>query len=261
MAYKDRIDPELLCPIPRRPQRAEMGLTDPLPFWGWDIWTAYELSWLNRQGKPKIALADFFFPADSPNLIESKSLKLYLNSLNQTLFESGAGLQSRITEDLGRVSGCPVQVVLKLPEIFGGERIETLQGESLDHLEVNVSRYRVDPGFLAVKKEIIEETLTSDLFKTNCPITGQPDWAGIQIRYRGPAMDRTGLLKYLISFRQHQAFHETCVERIFLDLSRCCRPEKLTVYARYTRRGGLDINPFRTNYEMEIPRNIRIPRQ
>ncbi len=152
-------------------------------------------------------------------------------------------------------------MVLKLPEIFGGERIETLQGETLDHLEVKVSRYRVDPGFLAVKKEIVEETLTSDLFKTNCPITGQPDWAGIQIRYRGPVMERTGLLKYLISFRQHQAFHETCVERIFLDLSRRCRPEKLTVYARYTRRGGIDINPFRTNYEMEIPRNIRTPRQ
>lgn len=261
MAYKDRIDPTLLCPVSRRSQRAEMGLIDPLPFWGWDIWTAYELSWLNPQGKPQIALADFFFRADSPYLIESKSLKFYLNSLNQTLFESGAGLQSRISEDLARVSGSPVQVVLKLPENFGRERIETLPGESLDHLELNVSRYRVDPGFLAVKKEIIEETLTSDLFKTNCPITGQPDWAGIQIRYRGPAMERTGLLKYLISFREHQAFHETCVERIFLDLSRCCRPEKLAVYARYTRRGGLDINPFRTNYERTCPANFRTARQ
>ena len=261
MGYKDRYDPHLLSPISRQPQREEIGIQTPLPFWGADIWTAYELSWINPQGKPQVAVATFFFPADSPQLIESKSLKHYLNSFNQTSFENAHSAQTVLEKDLSRASGSPVEVLLKLPEDFGREKIDELAGESLDRLEVEIRDYRVNPDLLAVDAPAVEETLVSNLLKTNCPITGQPDWAAIQIRYQGPRMDRAGLLRYLVSFRQHHDFHENCVERIFMDLRRRCCPEKLTVYARYTRRGGIDINPFRTNFETARPVYSRTARQ
>jgi 7-cyano-7-deazaguanine reductase len=261
LGYKDRYDPRLLSPIARQPQREEIGIGTPLPFWGTDIWTAYELSWINSQGKPQIAIAALYFPADSPRLIESKSLKHYLNSLNQASFENAHSAQKILEQDLSRASGSPVEVLLKSPEVFGQERIEELPGESLDRLEVDIRDYRVNPDFLETGDRVVEETLVSNLLKTNCPITGQPDWAAIQIRYRGPRMERAGLLRYLVSYRQHQDFHENCVERIFMDLRRRCRPEKLTVYARYTRRGGIDINPFRTNFETTRPVHSRTARQ
>jgi 7-cyano-7-deazaguanine reductase len=249
LTFQERYDPRLLSPISRRPQREESGIVEPLPFWGVDVWTAYELSWINPQGKPQIALATFYFPADSPQLIESKSFKQYLNSFNQTPIEDSQSLQTILTQDLSRACGSPVEVLLKSAEIFEQERIEELPGESLDRLEVDFSEYRVNPDFLDAGAPVVEETLVSNLLKTNCPISGQPDWAAIQIRYRGPRLDRAGLLRYLVSYRLHQDFHENCVEKIFMDLWLRCRPEKLTVYARYTRRGGIDINPFRTNFE------------
>jgi 7-cyano-7-deazaguanine reductase len=261
LGYKDLYDPLLLSPISRQPQREESGIGTPLPFWGMDIWRAYELSWINPQGKPQIAIATFYFPADSPRLIESKSLKHYLNSFNQASFENAPSAQKILEQDLSRASGSPVEVFLKSPEVFGQERIEELPGESLDRLEVDIRDYRVNPDFLETGDRVVEETLVSNLLKTNCPITGQPDWAAIQIRYRGPRMERTGLLRYLVSYRQHQDFHENCVERIFMDLRRRCRPEKLSVYARYTRRGGIDINPFRTNFETTRPFHSRTARQ
>jgi 7-cyano-7-deazaguanine reductase len=261
LGYKDRYDPHLLSPISRQPQREEIGIQAPLPFWGADIWTAYELSWIDARGKPQIAIAALYFPADSPQLIESKSLKQYLNSFNQTSFENAHSVQKILLQDLSRASSSPVEVLLKLPEVFGQEQIEELAGESLDRLEVGVRDYRVNPDFLEAGAPVVEETLVSNLLKTNCPITGQPDWAAIQIRYRGPRMKQAGLLRYLVSYRQHQDFHENCVERIFMDLSRRCRPEKLTVYARYTRRGGIDINPFRTNFETTRPVHFRTARQ
>lgn len=261
MGYKDRYDPHLLLPMARQPQREEIGIGTPLPFWGMDIWTAYELSWINTQGKPQIAIATLYFPADSPQLIESKSLKHYLNSLNQACFENAHSAQRILEQDLSRASGSPVEVLLKSAEVFGQERIEELPGESLDRLEVAIRDYRVNPDFLETGDRVVEETLVSNLLKTNCPLTGQPDWAAVQIRYRGPQMDRAALLRYLVSYRQHQDFHENCVERIFMDLRRCCRPEKLTVYARYTRRGGIDINPLRTNFETTRPVDSRTARQ
>jgi 7-cyano-7-deazaguanine reductase len=261
LGYKDHYDPQLLSPISRRTQREEIGIGDPLPFWGMDIWTAYELSWINPRGKPQIAIATLDFPADSPQLIESKSLKQYLNSFNQTSFENAPAVRSILTRDLSRVSGGPVEVLLKSAEVFGEEQIETLPGESLDQREVDIQDYRVNPDFLTAGAPAVEETLVSNLLKTNCPISGQPDWAAIQIRYQGPRMDRAGLLRYLVSYRQHQDFHENCVERIFMDLRGRCRPEKLTVYARYTRRGGIDINPFRTNFETSPPVHSRTARQ
>ena len=261
MGYKDRYAPHLLSPVSRQPQREEIGIKAPLPFWGVDIWTAYELSWINPQGKPQIAIATLYFPADSPQLIESKSLKHYLNSLNQASFEDVRSVQKILEQDLSGASGSPVEVLLKSPEVFGQEQITVLPGESLDLLEVDIRDYRVNPDFLGAGAAEVEETLVSNLLKTNCPITGQPDWAAVQIRYQGPRMDRAGLLRYLVSYRQHEDFHENCVERIFMDLRRRCRPEKLTVYARYTRRGGIDINPYRTNFEKTRPVHSRTARQ
>jgi 7-cyano-7-deazaguanine reductase len=261
LSGKDCHDPHLLFPVSREPEREEIGIGNPLPFWGVDIWTAYELSWLNPQGKPRIAIGAFCFPADSPRLIESKSLKLYLNSFNQASFENSSALKAVLEDDLSRTSGSSVEVRLKPPEVFGQEQIAELPGESLDCLEVEFQDYTVDPNYLAVSERVVAETLVSNLLRTNCPITGQPDWAGIQIRYRGPQMDRVGLLRYLVSFRQHQDFHENCVERIFMDLCRRCRPERLTVYARYTRRGGIEINPFRSNFATTRPGDTRTARQ
>jgi 7-cyano-7-deazaguanine reductase len=253
---------KLLKTMPRADQREKSGLGDPLPFWGVDIWNAYEISWLMPNGKPQVALGCFFFPADSPNLIESKSFKFYLNSFNQVSLEHSRDFEKVLEEDLGEASGSSVRVILKLPNSFPGESLKSLDGKSLDELELETAAdYLPEPDFLEAQSTIVEETLTSNLLKTNCPQTGQPDWASIQIRYRGPQIRRQGLLRYLISFRNYRGFHEDCVERIFNDIQKQCGPEKLSVYARYTRRGGLDINPFRTNFEKEVPPNIRTPRQ
>jgi len=259
--YKDTYDPELLQPVPRAPHRRELGIEGALPFTGVDIWTAYELSWLDISGKPRVAMAAFVVDARSPNLIESKSFKLYLNSFNQTELASPESLRQRLLEDIGHACGMPVDVEIRLPGEFDDERIEELDGELLDEIDVEVRDYRPNPALLRTKGPPVDETLVSNLLKTNCPLTGQPDWASIQIRYRGPRIDRAGLLRYLVSFRQHGGFHEQCVENIFTDILGRCAPERLTVYARYTRRGGLDINPFRTNGGEKPPQNVRTARQ
>lgn len=259
--YKDTYDPGLLQPVPRAPHRGELGIGDALPFGGADIWTAYELSWLDPRGKPQVAMATIVVPADTPNLVESKSFKLYLNSFNQTPVESPEALRKTLRKDLGGACGAPVGVEIVLPEDFGDERIEELDGESIDAIDVAIRDYRPNPEHLRAGPSPAEETLVSNLLKTNCPLTGQPDWAGIQIRYSGPRIDRAGLLRYIVSFRQYGGFHEHCTERIFMDILRRCRPGSLTVYARYTRRGGLDINPFRTNCGEKLPRNVRTARQ
>ena len=259
--YKDTCDPTLLQPVPRGPHRRELGIGESLPFTGADIWTAYELSWLDPNGKPRVAMATFIVPADSPDLVESKSFKLYLNSFNQTPLASPEALRERLCGDIGKACGCAVGVEIRLPADFDDERIEELDGELIDDLEAEIRDYSPNPSHLEAGRSAVEETLVSNLLKTNCPLTGQPDWASVQIRYRGPRIDRAGLLKYLVSFRQHGGFHEHCVERIFTDILQRCRPEGLTVYARYTRRGGLDINPFRTNCGEKPPRNVRTARQ
>jgi 7-cyano-7-deazaguanine reductase len=259
--YKDHYDPTLLQPVPRAPLRRELGIDSSLPFMGADIWTAYELSWLDPRGKPRVAMAAFVVPVDSPNLIESKSLKLYLNSFSQTTVASPEALRGFLLKDIGSACGAHVDVVILLPGDFANEHIEEMDGELIDELDVEIRDYLPNPGHLAAGRSRVEETLVSNLLKTNCPITGQPDWASIQIRYRGPRIDRAGLLKYLVSFRQHGGFHEHCTENIFMDVLKQCRPERLTVYARYTRRGGLDINPFRTNCDEAMPPNRRTARQ
>jgi 7-cyano-7-deazaguanine reductase len=261
--YVAAYDPGLLCPFPRRLKREEIGLTGVLPFHGFDLWNAFELSWLTPQGKPVVAMGEFRFPCDSPNLIESKSFKLYLNSFNQTHFTDFGSVAALMKTDLGRAAGAAVEVRLLDAGAFSGLQIGQLPGRCIDGLDLAISNYALNPELLkeaADAGELVEETLHSHLLKSNCLVTNQPDWGSVLIRYRGARINAEALLRYLVSFRQHNEFHEQCVERIFVDLQRYCRPERLTVYARYTRRGGLDINPFRSNFELEIE-NLRLARQ
>jgi 7-cyano-7-deazaguanine reductase len=262
-AYKSEYDPELLCPVPRRLKREELGIGEHLPFSGVDLWNAYELSWLTPGGKPVVAMGEFRFASSSLNLIESKSFKLYLNSFNQTRFEGFEQVAGTLAADLQQAAAGEVLVRLLAPQEFGRQPIVELPGECLDQQDLEISQYSLDPALLAGAADAatpVAETLFSHLLKSNCLVTRQPDWGSVMIRYQGGRIDREALLRYLISFRQHDEFHEQCVERIFTDLMRYCRPEKLTVYARYTRRGGLDINPFRSNFESSVA-NLRLARQ
>lgn len=259
--YRDQYDPRLLLPVPRATHRTRIGIGRVLPFSGVDTWNAYELSWLDPGGKPRVAIASIIFPAESPSLIESKSMKLYLNSFNQSRFSSIDLVEKTMTRDLSRACGSSVKIKITLPGKFGRQIFEELEGELIDGIHAEISNYRPDPALLSARGAVVEEALTSNLLKSNCPLTGQPDWASLQVRYRGPKISRSGLLRYIVSFRQHGDFHEHCVERIFTDILRQCRPEKLTVYARYTRRGGIDINPFRTNCGDAPPANRRTARQ
>ncbi|MDF3885439.1 NADPH-dependent 7-cyano-7-deazaguanine reductase QueF [Cupriavidus basilensis] len=264
-AYKTEYDPTLLFPIPRQPKRTEIGLAEgrALPFFGVDIWNAYELSWLNMKGKPQVALASFIIPADTPNIVESKSFKLYLNSFNQSKIASPEALQQLLHHDLSEATGGTVQVRLVTEAELGAQKMGELDGLLLDRLDIETDIYEPAPHLLHASQDEspVEETLVSHLLKSNCLVTGQPDWGSVQIRYVGAPINQEALLKYLISFRNHNEFHEQCVERIFTDVLRQCKPVKLAVYARYTRRGGLDINPFRTNFNTPWPDNRRNARQ
>ncbi len=261
--YQSHYAPELLYPIPRQLKRSEIGIVDAaLPFVGEDLWNAYELSWLNHKGKPVVAVGCFRVPADSPNLIESKSFKLYLNSFNQTCFESSESVSATMACDLSAAAGRPVGVSLQPLSTAPTANIGTPDGILIDDLDIACDRYQPAPELLAtIPGEVIEETLYSHLLKSNCLVTGQPDWAMVVVRYRGRPIDRAGLLRYIVSFRNHNEFHEQCVERIFTDLQTRCQPEALAVYARYTRRGGLDINPFRSTGDFPAPNNTREIRQ
>ena len=261
--YLDHYDPALLFPIERLRGREPLGLTGTLPFFGSDIWNAYELSWMNPRGKPQIAIATFAVPADSPNIIESKSFKLYLGSFAQTAVESAEVLAKTLRTDLSAVAGASVKVQLVSPMEFAKLEFEELEGLSLDRLDLDADIYEPTPSLLKANfdEAPVEETVTSNLLKTNCPVTGQPDWGSVQIHYNGPQIDHAGLLRYIISFRNHTGFHEQSVEQMFVDIQRECRPTRLAIYARYTRRGGLDINPFRTNFSMPMPDNARTARQ
>ena len=268
-AYVDRYDPSLLYPLPRAPKRQEIGITGRIPFLGADLWTAFELSWLNPRGKPQVAIAHITIPAESTHIVESKSFKLYLNSFNQSVFESADAVRDRIRADIsaaiwhGEAVGGSAGVKLLLPEAFDREPVHELDGVNLDRLDVECTHYQPAPELLraALHEQPVTETLVSHLLKSNCLVTGQPDWGSVQIRYTGPQIDQEGLLRYLVSFREHNEFHEQCVERIYMDVLTRCQPTKLSVYARYTRRGGLDINPWRTSHPQQPPANIRTARQ
>ena len=249
VAYRDTYAPELLFPIERQLKRDELGIAaGALPFVGEDLWNAYELSWLDARGKPVVALGEFSVPATSPRLIESKSLKLYLNAFNQQRMVSVDEVQSRIAADLSAAAGAEVGVVLMPLATRPQRRSAYPQGDCLDALDIAIDTYQPAPELLHATGAEVEEMLYSHLLKSNCLVTGQPDWGMLVVRYRGPAIDREGLLRYVVSFRAHNEFHEQCVERVFCDIMARCRPHELAVWARYTRRGGLDINPFRASH-------------
>lgn len=263
-AYKDSYDASLLQPVPRSLNRDPLGLhADSLPFHGADIWTLYELSWLNANGLPQVAVGHVSINADSVNLVESKSFKLYLNSFNQTKFTDWETVQRTLARDLAECAQGEVTVELYALSTQEGQPVGAFDGVCIDDQpDLQIDDYTFNAAYLdgATGEETVSETLVSHLLKSNCLITHQPDWGSVQIQYRGPRIDREKLLRYLVSFRHHNEFHEQCVERIFSDIQRFCQPESLSVYARYTRRGGLDINPWRSNEDF-VPALARLVRQ
>ncbi|MDA8782217.1 NADPH-dependent 7-cyano-7-deazaguanine reductase QueF [bacterium] len=253
--YNDQYDPSLLFPIPRAKAR---GSVSALAFVGVDLWTAFEISWLNHDGLPQLAIGEFIFPCTSESIVESKSFKLYLNSFIQTTFDSRQLVKETLIADLSAAVCAPVELVLyEIAEYNGFNPVSEPNGVCLDQQVVAIDQYQPDPSQLSVDKHVSEaevsEILYSHLLKTNCPVTDQPDWASVYIEYRGAPINRAGLLKYIVSFRQHQDFHEQCVEKIFSDIVERCKPKELSVYARYMRRGGLDINPYRSTHQSRPP--------
>ncbi|MCZ4295648.1 MULTISPECIES: NADPH-dependent 7-cyano-7-deazaguanine reductase QueF [Vibrio] len=261
--YSNQYDPSLLQPVPRSLNRDDLELGDSLPFQGCDIWTLYELSWLNDKGLPQVAIGEVSIPATSANLIESKSFKLYLNSFNQTQFSSWDEVERVLVKDLSQCAGEEVSVTVRSVVDYTDSLIVTMDGECIDEQDIEITSYDFDRTLIqgAATGEVVEESLHSHLLKSNCLITNQPDWGSVEIQYKGKQIDREALLRYIVSFREHNEFHEQCVERIFTDIMEFCQPETLTVYARYTRRGGLDINPYRSNVNSQPNHNQRMARQ
>ena len=261
--YKHSYEPELLQAVPRSLNRDDLDLGDELPFVGCDVWTLYELSWLNQNGLPQVAVGDVTLPATSPNLVESKSFKLYLNSFNQTKFTSWDEVTRTLIKDLSACAGGDVKVEIHPVQTYSQQPIVDMTGECIDNQDIVIDNYEFDANYLqsSTSEELVEEILHSHLLKSNCLITNQPDWGSVEISYVGNKIDREKLLRYLISFRQHNEFHEQCVERIYTDIMKFCSPKSLTVFARYTRRGGLDINPFRSSHLIKPEHNLRLARQ
>ena len=241
--YPERYDASLLYPVARADNRRLLGACS---FHGEDVWNAWELSWLDRRGKPCVAWAELRVGCDSPNLIESKSLKLYLNSLNQTVFDDVEQLSALIANDLSACAGAPVRVRIQALDV---EPVaQEWPGRCLDALDVAIEHYHPEPALLQLGAgEAVDECWFSHLLRSRCPVTGQPDWGSVAIRYSGPVIEPGSLLRYIVSYRQHPHFHEHCVEQIYSDILWHCRPRQLAVYARYLRRGGLDINPYRAS--------------
>jgi len=262
--YDQSYNPKRLYPIPRDGKRREIGI-DPnkLPFAGFDCWNHYEVSWLNEKGKPIVAIAEIYYDCTSPFIVESKSLKLYFNSFNHSKFKSVGDVEAIIQHDIKKAIETDVTVIIHpLGRFQSGLRLEKFDGDCIDDLDIECTKYTVDPSYLATIDEQVDETLYSDLLKSNCLVTNQPDWGSVQIIYKGKKINREGLLRYLVSFRNHNEFHEQCIERIFVDIMTYCKPSELTIYGRYTRRGGLDINPYRSTKNVSFKNmNYRLIRQ
>ena len=262
-AYDPVYNPEKLFPIPRKLKRDEIGVPDESPFFGYDLWNHYEVSWLNQKGKPVVALAEIIYACDTPNIIESKSMKLYFNSLNSSPFKDADTVRAVIEKDIAeRVGGAVFVTLFPLPLKNKLNLLIGFDGICIDEADIECTVYEVNASFLSVDNETVDEVLYSDLLKSNCLVTSQPDWGSVQIAYKGRKINREGLLRYIVSFRNHNEFHEQCIERIFMDIMRRCQPEELTVYGRYTRRGGLDINPYRSTNPIDMKaKNNRLCRQ
>lgn len=261
--YDAQYNPDKLFPIPRKGKRDEIGITGSLPFYGYDVWNHYEVSWLNEKGKPIVALAVLSYDCTTPNIIESKSLKLYFNSFNNTQFNSVDDVCRTVKKDLeARIGGAVSIEITPLAQVHEDKLHNHFIGENIDELDIDCSTYLVDPSLLKVESDVVTETLHTNLLKSNCLVTNQPDWGSVQITYKGNKINREALLRYIVSFRNHNEFHEQCVERIFVDILNHCKPEELSVYGRYTRRGGLDINAYRTTKkEAYTVENFRLCRQ
>ena len=261
--YLTQYSPDLLFPISRQSKRDEINIKLPLPFYGYDVWNHYEVSWLNLKGKPMVAIAEITYGCDSVNIIESKSMKLYFNSFNQTKFASSEAIAAIIQQDIAdRVKGDVSVNVRTLPCDETVFAISELSGICIDTLDVECSVYQTDANLLKTSENHVNETVYSNLLKSNCLVTLQPDWGSVQISYEGKQIIHESLLQYLVSFRNHNEFHEQCIERIFIDIMRHCQPKNLTVLGRYTRRGGLDINPLRSTQPVQgIIKNSRLCRQ
>jgi 7-cyano-7-deazaguanine reductase len=261
--YDAMYNPEKLFPIPRKDKRLELGLIAGLPFYGIDLWNHYEVSWLNQKGKPVVAMAEISYDCESPNIIESKSMKLYFNSFNNTKCKSVDNARAMMERDLSERVGLPVTVNIKLLSELKNQKLTVhLPGTSIDELDVECHEYKVNPELLTTEKTKVEEILCTDLLKSNCLVTHQPDWCSVQISYKGKKINHENLLKYIVSFRNDNEFHEQCIEKIFIHIMQYCKPEELTIYGRSTRRGGLDINSWRSTQKMQGNiDNIRLCRQ
>ncbi len=274
--YDQSYSPDILFPLDRKQNRQSLALGVELPFHGEDLWTCYELSWLNSKGKPQVAIGYFSIPCDSPFMIESKSFKLYLNAYNHLSFNDIDALEKLLRKDLSAAAGAEIKVDVKplqdashqVADVLcqGGASDDSVYGaaQCLDDIDAEDFEYLPNPSLLQTVPGGVEvnETLYSNLLRSNCPVTGQPDWGTVFIHYSGQQINRESLLKYLVSFRQCQDFHEHCVERVFVDLKRYCHCDSLSVYARYTRRGGLDINPYRATPDLKAEAgSLRTPRQ
>ncbi|MFK7967832.1 MAG: NADPH-dependent 7-cyano-7-deazaguanine reductase QueF [Rickettsiaceae bacterium] len=260
--YKDSYDNSLLFPIKRSLNRNKIITQAELPFNGYDLWNCYEVSWLNQKGRPEVRIVHFIVSAKSECLIESKSIKLYLNSFNNTKFTSEREVVDLIQTDLSNVSGLQVEVSVYKLDHYQNQSLKLFDGILLDEIDVEITDYQVNSDLLKIESDLadnfVEEILYSNLLKSNCLVTGQPDWASVQIKYSGRKINHLSLLKYLISYRNHNGFHEDCIEHIFVDILENCKPQELTIYAKYTRRGGVDINPFRTNLDLKNTEIIKI---
>lgn len=255
-SYSFQYNNNLLFPIARKVGRDAIKSSTNLDviFHGVDIWNCYEMSWLTKNGLPEVRILKLYIDANSPNIVESKSLKLYLMSFSNHQFESEQEVVNIIQNDLSKIVAFPVKLRMMKLSVLDGKNIACFAGENIDNVaDIKIEHYNVNKEFLNVKSEnIVSEALYSNLLKSNCLVTNQPDWASIYIKYKGREIDRAGLLKYIISFRNHNEFHEQCVEHIFTDIMAKCAPAELTVYAKYTRRGGIDINPYRSNVPYDI---------
>jgi 7-cyano-7-deazaguanine reductase len=259
--YPDRYAPELLFGISRNDNREMLGFGPELPFDGVDIWTAWELTWLAANGMPRVATASIRIPADSPRIVESKSLKLYLGSFAMSRYDGADAIRDLLQSDIGECVGSGISVTVEPVDTQSGATTAALPGVTIDNQHVDCDAFEVDASLLSSdRNSVVEEELHTDLLRSLCPVTNQPDSGSVLVRYSGPAIDRAALLRYIVSYRRHCDFHENCVERMFVDILERCHPERLTVYARYQRRGGIDINPFRSNFETDPP-DLRLWRQ
>lgn len=253
--YIDQYDPSLLYPINRLPVRSEIGIASPLMFKGWDLWNCYEFSWLDSSGKPQIRILEWAVSAESENIVESKSVKLYLNSFQNSRFNSESEVLNLLKQDLSNAIGSIVYIKMQKLESFEVKQLSGFSGVCIDDCDVEISEFILDKSLLQLSDEsgnIVEETLYSNLLKSNCLVTGQPDWGSVQISYAGREINKASILKYLLSFRNHNEFAEPAAERIFTDIMNECMPKSLTVYIRFTRRGGIDINPIRSSKNIDL---------